>query len=991
MGDAIRAHDWSSTPLGPVEGWPAALSVALDIMLSSAEGMYLVWGPDLTLLFNDAYRPILGASLDAALGHPLPAVQPDVWDFVRGSVERALTGEATRLVDDPVAAQGHDEGATRRSYSFSPVHDGTVVSGVLCLATEAPGRVRARGPGPLPHARTDPASAGGAERLEAALAATRASQARLSLAVDIARLGIFEWDTVTGGVEMDARSREIFGLAPDGPVHQDAVFARLEKVDVERAYALTEEARSHGAEVVADYRVARPDGTIRTIRSSNQPVQDNGGHLRMVGVFHDVTVLRQVEADLRALNADLERRVIARTQARGRTWAVAPDLMGALNERGYFETSNPAWETLLGWSEADVAHIPIWDLLHPDDVERTRTNFREVLQEQRLARETNRYRCKDGTYRWISWIGVPEDRLVYCTGRDITVEREREAELAARTAERNLLATIVESTDVMMMACDLDYGILAFNKAHADEFERVYGIRPTVGDNLLALLADQPEHLAQVRLGWGRGLDGEEGTFVEEFGDPRRERPYYEISFRTLRDGNGERIGCYQFVTDVTERLREQAMLAKTQEHLRQSQKMEAVGQLTGGVAHDFNNLLTVIKSSTDLLKRPNLPDERRVRYIGAISDTVDRASRLTGQLLAFARRQALKPEVFDVGLSVQAVADMLGTLMGARIAITTDLPAEACFTNADPSQFDTALVNMAVNARDAMDGEGRLTIRIQAADGMPGGGLHPAVPGPFVAVSVADTGTGIPAERLEQIFEPFFTTKGVGQGTGLGLSQVFGFAKQSGGEVQVESEVGGGATFTLYLPRVKGQARPVDTGEPEPLVDGHGTRVLVVEDNVAVGTFATQTLAELGYDTVWASDADQALAELGKDAGRFDVVFSDVVMPGMDGIELAREIRRRHRDLPVLLASGYSHVLAEKGTSGFELLHKPYSVEALSRALRKVVRRRGARTPSMARAPRAAPAGSGMAAIREGVTSEARGDAPVSPAREVPGRRTDR
>jgi nitrogen-specific signal transduction histidine kinase/ActR/RegA family two-component response regulator len=424
-----------------------------------------------------------------------------------------------------------------------------------------------------------------------------------------------------------------------------------------------------------------------------------------------------------------------------------------------------------------------------------------------------------------------------------------------------------------------------------------------------------------------------------------------------LRNQHGERIGCYQFVTDVTERLREQSMLAKTQDHLRQSQKMEAVGQLTGGVAHDFNNLLTVIKSSTDLLKRPNLPEERRVRYIGAISDTVARAAKLTGQLLAFARRQALKPEVFDVGQSVKAIAEMLGTLMGARIAISTELANEACLANADPSQFDTALVNMAVNARDAMDGEGHLVIRIQSVDTIPAGGLRAPVPGRFVAISVSDTGTGIPAERLEQIFEPFFTTKAVGQGTGLGLSQVFGFAKQTGGEVLVDSEVGRGTTFTLYLPRVDGEARVPDTAEPEPLVDGHGTRVLVVEDNVAVGSFATQTLAELGYLTVWASDAEQALAKLGSDADRFDVVFSDVVMPGMDGIDLAREIHRRHGDLPVLLASGYSHVLADKGTEGFELLHKPYSVEALSRALRKVVaRRRRKRKPSRSEASLAPP-----------------------------------
>nr|USU34376.1 response regulator [Methylobacterium sp. OTU13CASTA1] len=392
---------------------------------------------------------------------------------------------------------------------------------------------------------------------------------------------------------------------------------------------------------------------------------------------------------------------------------------------------------------------------------------------------------------------------------------------------------------------------------------------------------------------------------------------------------------------DVTER-------RALEEQLRQSQKLEAVGQLTGGVAHDFNNLLTVIRSSTDLLKRPDLSEERRQRYIGAISDTVTRAAKLTGQLLAFARRQALTPEVFDVGRSVASVADMVGTLTGARIRVVTDVtPVRNAegedvphLIDADPSQFDTALVNMAINARDAMGGEGRLDIGVRRASGIPAVRAHPRIPGDFVAVSVRDTGTGIAEGDLDRIFEPFFTTKGVGQGTGLGLSQVFGFAKQSGGEVLVESAPGSGTTFTLYLPRAMGRHMAEETDdEPEPLADGHGTRVLVVEDNEEVGAFATQALRELGYETAWAMNAEKALEMLQAPPG-FDVIFSDVVMPGMNGIDMAREIRHRHPGMPVVLASGYSHVLAEEGTHGFPFLKKPYSVEDLSRILRRAVSR---------------------------------------------------
>jgi CheY-like chemotaxis protein len=286
----------------------------------------------------------------------------------------------------------------------------------------------------------------------------------------------------------------------------------------------------------------------------------------------------------------------------------------------------------------------------------------------------------------------------------------------------------------------------------------------------------------------------------------------------------------------------------------------------------------------------------------------------------------------------------MLGSVIGSRIRIAHEIAPGRCLVEADASQFETALVNLMVNARDAMNGEGTLTVRVQEVSGMPAIRGHQGGTGRFVAVSVADSGAGIPADKLVQIFEPFFTTKEVGKGTGLGLSQVYGFAKQSGGDVAVESEFGHGATFTLYLPQVdrgEGGDAPVQDRLSISVRDGRGRRVLVVEDNTEVGKFSTQVLQDLGFETTWAANAAEALACL--ESGQpFDVVFSDVVMPGINGVELGQEIRRRYPDLPVILTSGYSHVLAEQGRHGFELLQKPYAAEELSRVLNQVPGRQG-------------------------------------------------
>ena len=370
---------------------------------------------------------------------------------------------------------------------------------------------------------------------------------------------------------------------------------------------------------------------------------------------------------------------------------------------------------------------------------------------------------------------------------------------------------------------------------------------------------------------------------------------------------------------------------------LRQSQKLDALGQLTGGVAHDVNNLLAVVSASAELLRNRGLADDQRGQYLERIFETVARAAKLTGQLLAFARQQPLKPEVFDANQQAQGVLDLVRPLLGTQVEIDLQgCEEQCCLAEADINQFETALVNLLVNARDAMDAKGRITVQVQQVDRIPGApGLSPQ-PGDFVAISVGDTGCGMASDELEAIFEPFYTTKGVGKGTGLGLSQVFGFAKQSGGEIAVASAPGQGAVFTLYLPWAQGAplapdaAPPLDTGGngPAPQV-----AVLVVEDNDILGEMACEILASLGYRAVWAASAAAALALLGTDGGGFDLVFSDVVMPGMNGIELGLEVRQRYPGLPVVLTSGYNAVMAKEGKHGFELVLKPYTLNTLARA----------------------------------------------------------
>jgi len=516
-----------------------------------------------------------------------------------------------------------------------------------------------------------------------------------------------------------------------------------------------------------------------------------------------------------------------------------------------------------------------------------------------------------------------------------------EQRVMERTSERDVLIAMFQATDMSIQVLDMDCRLLAINDAGIAQYKRMYGANAMIGDSLPEVLKGAPAQMAAIVGLWRRQLGGEAFTVQQEFDASASQPCSYEMRFEVLRGSDDMQIGAFMTAVDTTDSVRQQRALADTQEALRQSQKLEAIGQLTGGVAHDFNNVLAVIKAGTELLRKTSLNDERRQRFIESIGNAVTRGARLTGQLLAFARRQALQPEVFDAGENARAVAEMIGSLTGAGVEVNIHVSDQECLIDADPSQFDTALVNLAVNARDAMRARGTLTVRVEVVEAIPATKTRGAVEGEFVAVSLADTGTGIAPEHLEKIFEPFFTTKGVGHGTGSGLSQVFGFAHQSGGDVRVQSAPGAGSTFTLYLPRARAaRVAPAATRKAADLPSGDGVSVLAVEDNPELAAVVDTMLQELGYASVVVPSAERALELLREEPDRFAAVLSDVMLPGMNGIDLANAIAESGIGAAVVLSSGYSQALVENPDHGFVLLAKPYALADLARALHAAVHR---------------------------------------------------
>ena len=912
---AINDFDWSQTPLGNIEHWPLPVRAALAQWIG-----------------NEAVSPLPDGDirnrqiLDSAIDYAIVAFD------LQGKVTRWNEGARRVLGWTELEMLGHDAARIftpedRAAHRMEIEMQAALTRGV---GTDERWHVRKSGERFWANGEMTPIRDADGQPIgfvkvlrdrteqHRAAEALRQSEERLHRAQKAGGVGTFSLELATDLLYGTREFYRIFGVPEAESVPAKALEALVVPEDAQVRSA-RETRRTESAPLDVEYRIRRAsDGALRWIaRKAEFERGPDGAIARMVGVVQDVT---ERKAALQAVKD---------SAAEFRTFAQSlPNHVWTARSDGQLDWFNDRMHEYTGEATGSL-DAGLWSrILHADDLPAAVALWEASVASGEQYETEYRIRRADGAMRWhlvralplrtgsgtvSRWIG---------TNTDIHEQKLVQAE-SVRDRDR-----LWKLSRELMLVCDFQGLIAAVNPAATRllGWEQAQMAGRTVGEFI------HPEDAEAMAAELGKLARGVT-TLVFENRWRKDDGSYRLLSWTAVPEEGF----IHAVARDVTrERTAEEA--------LRQSQKLEAIGQLTGGVAHDFNNVLAVIRTSIDLLRRVQLSDDRRHRFMESISNAVTRATKLTGQLLAFARRQALQPTVFDAGQNTRAVSDMISSLAGARIEIELNLAETACFVHADPSQFDTALVNLAVNARDAMKGSGKLTIEVRAVPEIPALQSQPAVPGKFVAVSILDSGTGIAPEHLNQIFEPFFTTKGVGHGTGLGLSQVFGFAKQSGGDIRVESTVGEGSRFTLYLPRAARPGHSQEAAEGDDrLALGKGGCVLVVEDNAEVSASVEQTLHELGYTTVVTSSGEKALEALKAGPGRFVAVFSDVVMAGMSGIELGREIRQRYGALPIVLSSGYSYVLAQSPDHGFTLLPKPYSLDELAQVLYDSIHRSGA------------------------------------------------
>jgi PAS domain S-box-containing protein len=973
----MRRTDWAKTPLGPVETWPEALKLSLRLLLTSKFEMWLGWGPEVAFLYNDAYRPTLGRKHPDALAQPTRRLWAEIWDDIEPRIRSVYErGEATwdRALQLILERNGYPE-ETYHTFSYSPIFgDGGRVEGLFCAVSEETERVISeRRLSTL--RKLAEGLAVSTTRDDVWRAARRGCQSNpqdLPFALGYAFAGAraslaFAVGPESGGaLAPEAAPREAAGPWPlTRPLVMDVT--RLEGLPTggwrrpPRQAAVIPLA-GHGGDAAAGalvvglnpHRLYDEDyqAFLRLfagqIASSLASADAAAAERRRTAALADAVRLRQAAAEaLERANVRLAREVRTAAAERDRLrdlFQRAPGFMCLLSGPDLvFEFMNEAYLQLVG--HRDLIGQPVRKALP----EIAGQGFFELLDEvyatgkpfvgSGLAVDIQRTPGAPLEQRFLNLVYQPiydADGAVsgiFAEGYDVTHQLRAEAALRAlnarleqevqqRTQERDAVWRVSED---LFAQIDRDGRILSCNPAWGEALG--YAAADLVGQSLLALV--EPAAAAMLRERLAQLVEGGALRDLDLALSPRSGPPRW-FSWNAVCEG--ERI--YAAGRDVTER-------RQFDEQLRRAQKMEALGQLTGGVAHDFNNLLQVISGNLQLLARDVSGDARAESRVRNALAGVSRGAKLASQLLAFGRRQPLEPKVVNIGRFVQGLDEMLRRALGEEIELETVVAGGLWNTIVDPNGIENAILNLAINARDAMDGAGRLTIETSNASlDADYAAQNETNPGQYVLIAVSDTGSGIAPEVLDRVFDPFFSTKPEGRGTGLGLSMVYGFVRQSGGHIKIYSEPGQGATVRIYLPRALEPEEPLTDIRSAP-ARGGSESVLVVEDDDEVRETAVGLLSDLGYRVLKARDAASALSVIESGAA-VDLLFTDVVMPGpLRSPEMARRAKALRPQLAVLFTSGYTEnaiVHAGRLDPGVELLGKPYTREALARKVRRVL-----------------------------------------------------
>ncbi len=685
-----------------------------------------------------------------------------------------------------------------------------------------------------------------------------------------------------------------------------------------------------GSVLVIEECLAMPAGQRHFISSKFPLINDQGTLAGLCTVSTEITQRKRMEAALRRSEA-LQRKLLYNIG----------DVIVIIDREGVNCYQSPNIEKMFGWNPEEVVGTSIWDRVHPEDLENAKNFFKWFIQQPDAVKTIeSRYLCKDGSYKWVEFTGSnlledPDVQGVLGNFHDI-MER-KQAEQRLRDSEERFKALHNASFGGIGIH---DKGvILDCNQGLAEMTG--YSLEELMGMNGMLLIAEKSRDYVMENI-----LSGYEKPY-EAFG-LRKDGTEFPMRLEARNiPYKGKTVRTVEF-RDLTEVKRAEEERKKLEAQLAQAQKMESVGRLAGGVAHDYNNMTSVILGYTELALEMVDPSDALHANLRKIHRAAKRSSDITRQLLAFARKQTIAPKIHDLNKIVEQMFKMLRHLIGEDIHLAW-IPQSGCWSvKIDPTQMEQVLANLCVNARDAIAGVGAITIETcMVTVDKPFCADHPGLnPGQFVRLTVSDNGCGMNQETLAHIFEPFFTTKDATQGTGLGLATVYGIVKQNNGFINVQSEPGKGTSIEIYLPRHTGEAEEILTEPEAEISPGKGERVLLVEDEPVIREMCQHLLETLRYQVLCADTPREALRLAGEDNGHIHLLITDVVMPGMNGRELAHALNATHPETKTLFMSGYTaDVIANRGVLEKEVqfIQKPFSIKDFSAKVRETLKGIGA------------------------------------------------